>query len=354
MANRIIDNTASATIGGGDTNLISAGASHSTIGGGQGNTIADTSFYSTIGGGHRNHIDRYVDGATIAGGVRDTIGQNADNSAILGGFGNKIDDQVNGSAIVGGAGLTLTGSRTFGFHANAIFGGKDMEISDGFSAVFGNVDLWLANNNNTTSALRFYEAYNTSGAFPGPAATRAYFTSFQAPALTDTIRYILPATKGTAGDVMEISAVNGDEITLEWDTDDDSSDERFKHNIRRLTGALDSTLMLRGVRHDWRHDDFEDRHFPETESIGFIAQEVEAIFPELVETENDGYKKVRYAKVTALLVEALREQQADIETQDARIDEQTAEIAELRRMIEMLIERQNNADRTRVTTPDAR
>ena len=207
-----------------------------------------------------------------------------------------------------------------------------MEVDAGYTAVLGNVNLWLANNDSAARQLRFYEPFNSSGAFPGPAAARSYFTSFEAPLLSDTIKYVLPATKGAAGDVLEISAVNGDEITLEWDTDDNSSDARFKNHIRRLTNALDSTLMLRGVRHDWRRDEHTDRHFPQGESIGFIAQEVEQIFPELVETESDGYKKVQYAKVTALLVEALREQQEEIE-------EQATEIEELRVLVEGLLER---------------
>ena len=329
-------------IAGGDTNAIGILSWGSTVAGGRRNAIADTTGYSTIGGGLYNHIDRYTSYATIVGGYADSIGENADNSTILGGFDNAIGPQVNGSTIAGGVGLRLDGSRSFGFHANSVIGSKDMTIDEAFVAVLGNVDLWLANNNNIATGIRFYEPYNTAGDFPGPSTNRAYYTSFQAPALTDTIRYVLPATKGTAGDVLEIANVTGDSVTLEWDTDDDSSDERFKRNIRTLSGALDSTLLLRGVRHDWRRDEFENRSFPETESIGFIAQEVEEVFPELVETESDGYKKVKYAKVTALLVEAMRQQQE-------QIDAQSEEIALLRQLLEELLREHRDG-----RVPDAR
>jgi uncharacterized protein YlxW (UPF0749 family) len=48
--------------------------------------------------------------------------------------------------------------------------------------------------------------------------------------------------------------------------------------------------------------------------IGFIAQEVEAVLPDLVSTDTEGYKSVKYANVTAVLVEAVKEQQTQIES----------------------------------------
>jgi uncharacterized protein YlxW (UPF0749 family) len=54
--------------------------------------------------------------------------------------------------------------------------------------------------------------------------------------------------------------------------------------------------------------------FSEHRTLGFIAQEVEKVLPEIVQTENtpDGYKSVQYDKVVALLVEAIKEQQKQI------------------------------------------
>ena len=56
--------------------------------------------------------------------------------------------------------------------------------------------------------------------------------------------------------------------------------------------------------------------FSENRAVGFIAQEVEQVLPELVQTENttEGYKSVQYDKVVALLVEAIKEQQKQIES----------------------------------------
>jgi ABC-type Fe3+-citrate transport system substrate-binding protein len=54
--------------------------------------------------------------------------------------------------------------------------------------------------------------------------------------------------------------------------------------------------------------------FSDKRTLGFIAQEVEKVLPEIVQTENttDGYKSVQYDKVVALLVEAMKEQQKQI------------------------------------------
>jgi FtsZ-binding cell division protein ZapB len=47
--------------------------------------------------------------------------------------------------------------------------------------------------------------------------------------------------------------------------------------------------------------------------VGVRAQEVERIYPELVSTDQDGYKAVNYAQLTPVLIEALKEQQAQME-----------------------------------------
>lgn len=91
------------------------------------------------------------------------------------------------------------------------------------------------------------------------------------------------------------------------------SDRRFKKNIRPLESALSKTLKLRGVRYDWRREEFPDMNFSEEEQLGFIAQEVEEEFPELVQERADGYKGVDYSRLTPILVEAIKELKAEID-----------------------------------------
>lgn len=93
-----------------------------------------------------------------------------------------------------------------------------------------------------------------------------------------------------------------------------SSDVRFKKNIETIAGSLEKILNLRGVRYDWKRDEFPNKHFNARKQIGLIAQEVDEQFPELVETGADGYKSVNYPALVAPLVEATRELNIKIET----------------------------------------
>ncbi len=94
-----------------------------------------------------------------------------------------------------------------------------------------------------------------------------------------------------------------------------SSDARFKTNITLIENPLQKVLQLRGVNFDWNKKAYPDRSFSESKAIGFIAQEVEKVLPEVVQTEKtaEGYKAVQYDKVVALLVEAIKEQQKQID-----------------------------------------
>lgn len=95
-----------------------------------------------------------------------------------------------------------------------------------------------------------------------------------------------------------------------------ASDERLKHGIHTINSPLDSVLALRGVTFAWNDD---HPSATQGEQIGFIAQEVERVLPQLVEEGPDGIKAMNYANLTAVLVEAVKEQQAGIEARDARI-----------------------------------
>jgi hypothetical protein len=103
-----------------------------------------------------------------------------------------------------------------------------------------------------------------------------------------------------------------------------SSDARFKTNVTPIINPLQKVLALRGVNFDWKTTEFPARSFSENRSVGFIAQEVEKILPEVVQTENnaEGYKSVQYDKVVALLVEAIKEQQKQIDSLKVELKKQ--------------------------------
>jgi len=107
------------------------------------------------------------------------------------------------------------------------------------------------------------------------------------------------------------------------------SDKRFKNNISPIETPLDKVLKLNGVTFTWDREKFPLRLFPDGRKIGLIAQEVESVIPEVVNTDNDGYKSVEYDKLVALLIEAVKEMKQQIQKQETVIQEQGKRINEL-------------------------
>lgn len=113
--------------------------------------------------------------------------------------------------------------------------------------------------------------------------------------------------------------VNGTGTSNAWVT---SSDVRFKHNITNITGGLGLVNRMQGHRYQY----IPNQGRPTGQQIGFIAQELEQITPELVVTDTaTGYKYVNYAQVTPVLVEAIKELKQKLDKANAEIDTLKAE-----------------------------
>ena len=106
-----------------------------------------------------------------------------------------------------------------------------------------------------------------------------------------------------------------------------SSDLRFKKNVKPLAASLERIAALRPVTFDWRVEDFPEKHFGAARSFGLIAQEAEQTVPELVTTDEQGYKAVNYSQLPLLAIQAIRELKAEN-------DALKAEMAELRALVE--------------------
>ena len=89
------------------------------------------------------------------------------------------------------------------------------------------------------------------------------------------------------------------------------SDETLKDNITPIDSGLDKVMALQGVTYDWKSDGTAD--------IGFIAQEVEKVVPQAVYGKSDGEYGLDYGSLTSVLVEAVKEQQAQIEDLKAEL-----------------------------------
>ncbi|MBO3271042.1 tail fiber domain-containing protein [Hymenobacter defluvii] len=106
-----------------------------------------------------------------------------------------------------------------------------------------------------------------------------------------------------------------------------SSDQRFKTQVRPITGALAGVQQLRGVRYRLNALGLA-RGGNAGEQVGFLAQELEKVYPELVSTDNQGYKSVNYSQLTAVLVEALKEQQRQLDQQQTQLTELRARLGD--------------------------
>jgi hypothetical protein len=92
-----------------------------------------------------------------------------------------------------------------------------------------------------------------------------------------------------------------------------TSDATLKTNVETLSGSLDAVKSLRGVSFDWLENGGSE--------IGVIAQEVEAVLPDVVSTNDEGIKSVKYGNMVAVLIEAIKEQQLRIEALEAKLGE---------------------------------
>ena len=110
--------------------------------------------------------------------------------------------------------------------------------------------------------------------------------------IDSTAHYIHPGNTGTsinvAGDIVAYA----------------SSDKRLKENIKPIENALDKVNKISGVTFEWNEKSHKETG---KKDVGVIAQEIEAVLPELVDNRSNGYKAVDYPKLTALLIEAVKD-----------------------------------------------
>jgi len=88
------------------------------------------------------------------------------------------------------------------------------------------------------------------------------------------------------------------------------SDKKLKENIKPIESALDKVKKLQGVTFDWKES---DSMLDIKEDIGFIAQDVKEIVPELVRENSNGLLSMRHQGIAPILLEAIKEQQKQID-----------------------------------------
>jgi hypothetical protein len=268
-------------------NQVMPGIVGATIAGGGAEEFADSetlyhfnqieSDFGFIGGGTDNRISTNAVGAVVAGG-----GQNhgvGPWSTVGGGLNNRAG--LPGPAGEGFGATVAGGSLNRATHLAATVGGGHSNASTNECA--------------TIPGGR----YNTAGGCDSFAAGR------RAKALHDGV--------GTASPGFKLH-VNGDAGKPGGGSWSVASDARLKQNVQPLRGVLDKLLQLHGVSFEYR--DPTAIHELPGQRLGLIAQEVEPVFPDWVETGPDGMKRLTVRGFEALTIEALRQLR---EEKDARI-----------------------------------
>ena len=107
------------------------------------------------------------------------------------------------------------------------------------------------------------------------------------------------------------------------------SDGRFKTHVECLPHSLSSLLKLRGVEFQWRQDEFPEYGFSDQRQVGFVAQEVLEVFPQVVSIGDDGFYSVDYGRLVPVLVEAVKELDATLNDRDNVVANQGRQIKDL-------------------------
>jgi len=351
-----------ATISGGERALIGSNAYNAFIGGGAYNSIESGD--ATIGGGRGNSIVSNAQASAIGGGTGNSIGANSSTSVIGGGSYNRISINAGNSVIPGGnnnaVGAGAYAAFAAGTAANANHPGTFVwaDSSGGSFASTANnqflvragggvgigttspgAQLEVRTANANANAIRF--GYTGAGASGNLIAGLARVSI----ATDDMVeRFVIRQGSGNVG-----IGLTGPNYQLQLAADSaakpnggswaNSSDARLKRNIAPMTNALERLARLRGVNFEWANP--EDHANQQGTQGGFIAQEVEKVFPKWITevdaaehdrklAENGKIKSLTLPfEFDALIVEAIKEEHVQIQARDKEIEELKQRLAAL-------------------------
>jgi hypothetical protein len=86
------------------------------------------------------------------------------------------------------------------------------------------------------------------------------------------------------------------------------SDYRLKKDVKVITESIKKISKIRGVRYTWKNPPFSSDKDKKGDDIGFIAQELKEVLPEVVFGNEKIYYRVKYPDIIALCIEAIKEQ----------------------------------------------
>lgn len=114
------------------------------------------------------------------------------------------------------------------------------------------------------------------------------------------------------------------------------SDSRFKKDIKPLENISAKIQRLNGYTYSFRTEEFKSKGFDKKSHIGFIAQEIKEVFPELVTTDTKGFYAVDYEGMIPVLLTIAKEQGKTIADQQSQLDQQKDAIKQQQKQIDEL------------------
>jgi hypothetical protein len=311
------------TVGGGSDNT--ASGNPATVAGGYANTASGDS--STVAGGEINTASNSF--STVAGGIINTA--SGDSSTVAGGYANTASGDY--AAIAGGNSNIAAGNYSFaaGYSAQALQDGcfvwADFNPNEAAFASTGPNQFCIraAGGVKLCQGTTLELGFGVAGKEPN--AGKIGYATFT----PDTLDIVGAGPQNGTRQV-KVWAEGGTTFTgnIHVNGITYTSDARFKTDIAPCEKALETILNLRGVRFAWNRARWKDRGFASGPQIGFLAQEVERVVPELVSTDAQGYKSVAYVNVVPLLVEAMKQQQGQITVQAKQMQSLASENARLK------------------------
>jgi len=258
-----------------------------------------------------------------------------DVSSLTMNINGAIDIDANGTLAIDSASTMSISTATSGVAVNIGHSTSETTVGDNFTvsgdcAVTGdttlNGDVTLGNATGDDITVTGYIASDvipkTDGAYDLGTNALQFQTVFtdqvgshtQALDLSSSLGVSISGTKNDDGYMLELPPT-GDARARAWVT---YSSARHKTNVHTLENPVQTLKQLRGVSYDWKGTGQND--------VGFIAEEVGAIVPEVVSFGKDGRAEgIDYGRLTSVLVEAMKQQQSEIEKLQSVVHNLTTE-----------------------------
>lgn len=220
---------------------------------------------------------------------------NSGNSALIFGTNDTERMRISSGGIVGIGTTVNTGySADFKLQIGNGTGNNGLVIACGSTGI-GKLSFDAGTNGNGLGRIWYDYSSNSLQFFTSTNGTN----SFERFRVTSGGNFLL----GTTTDNGEILYVSGN--IRATGTITANSDITLKKNLAKIENALEKVEQINGYTYEFKADDSK-RH------AGVIAQEIEGVLPEIVNKGNDGLLGVEYGNISALLIEAIKEQQAQI------------------------------------------